>query len=298
MADLHTLGDQIDICLARSEDVLDATDWETLLDLRLRVRRRAGFLGEVVVIALAGGTGSGKSSLINALCKAPVARVSIERPTTSRALAAVPEGTPADLAPLIEALGIDDTVEVQGLTHTVIVDLPDFDSTFTDHRDVVERVLGTVDAVAWVLDPEKYADSLIHDHFLKPLLPYEDQMLFVLNQADRLKGNEQLVADSLRLHLFDDGYTGPEVVTTIATASESVDLDTLQLEQAIDRRFDAKWSVLGRLATDIGIEANRLWKTLAAQDKRTAPEAFAMASLVSLGVAAAEVRYKYARRDK
>jgi 50S ribosomal subunit-associated GTPase HflX len=293
MADLRGLGDLIDVCLARSEGVLIKEDWERLADLRRRVRGRMGFLGEVLVVALAGGTGSGKSSLFNALCKAQVATVGIERPTTSKSLAAIPSGLDGDISPLIDLLGIDRTVQVEALTKTVFVDLPDFDSTFVDHRAIVDSVLSVVDAVVWVLDPEKYADAVVHDDFIKPLHKYGDQMLFVLNKADRLNGSAPLVVESLRLHLMADGYQDPQIVTTVAAGSEATDLAVDQLETALAQRFDVKQAAINRLASDVGIEANRLWKILSEStvDARSLDSALAMASLVSLGVTAAEVRH-------
>jgi 50S ribosomal subunit-associated GTPase HflX len=293
MADLRGLGDLIDVCLARSEGVLIKEDWERLADLRRRVRGRMGFLGEVLVVALAGGTGSGKSSLFNALCKAQVATVGIERPTTSKSLAAIPSGLDGDISPLIDLLGIDRTVQVEALTKTVFVDLPDFDSTFVDHRAIVDSVLSVVDAVVWVLDPEKYADAVVHDDFIRPLHKYGDQMLFVLNKADRLNGSAPLVVESLRLHLMADGYQDPQIVTTVAAGSEATDLAVDQLETALAQRFDVKQAAINRLASDVGIEANRLWKILSEStvDARSLDSALAMASLVSLGVTAAEVRH-------
>jgi 50S ribosomal subunit-associated GTPase HflX len=293
MPDLRQLGDLMDVCLARSEGVLDEEDWTALAELRRRVRTRTGFLGEVLVVALAGGTGSGKSSLFNALCRSPVATVGIERPTTSASLAAVPTGIEGDITPFIESLGIDRIEEVAALTSTVFVDLPDFDSTFTDHRRIVDAVLSVVDAVVWVLDPEKYADNVVHEDFIKPLSAYSDQMLFVLNKVDRLNGSAHLVVESLRLHLMMDGYKDPQIVTTVAAASESTDLAVEALEQALAERFDVKKAAVTRLASDVGIEANRLWTVLARSQETTSSveSAFAMATFVSLGVAAAEVRH-------
>ena len=40
----------------------------------------------------------------------------------------------------------------------VLVDLPDHDSAAVQHREQVDRILALVDAVIWVVDPEKYAD--------------------------------------------------------------------------------------------------------------------------------------------
>lgn len=298
MTDLHKLGDLMDICLARSEEVLPDDDWQRLSDLRRRVRHRTGFLGEVLVVALAGGTGSGKSSLFNALCKAQVATVGIERPTTSKSLAAIPSSLDADITPLIDSLGIDRTVKVAALTTTVFVDLPDFDSTFTDHRAIVGAVLSVVDAVVWVLDPEKYADAVVHEEFIKPLNRYSDQMLFVLNKADRLNGSTHLVVESLRIHLMTDGYKDPDIVTTVAAASESTDLAVEELEVALAERFDVKQTAIARLASDVAIEANRLWKVMSEiSPEANSPEsALAMATFVSLGVAAAEVRHARSER--
>lgn len=296
MPDLRTLGDLTDVCLARSEGVIAPGDWQRLADLRRRIRQRSGFLGEVLVVALAGGTGSGKSSLLNALCKSQVATVGIERPTTSKSLAAVPAGLEGDIGRFIEALGIDDMVELRTLDRTVFVDLPDFDSTFVDHRSIVESVLTVVDAVIWVLDPEKYADVVLHDDFLRPLSAYGGQMLFVLNKVDRLSGAAPLVVESLRIHLRSDGYDEPQIVTSVASASETTDLQVNAVIDALDERFDIKQAAIARLASEVGVEANRLWTSMSESTTRSQEAALAMASFVSLGVAAAEVRY--AQRER
>jgi len=291
MPDLHELGDLLDVCLARGEAVIDEDDWSDLAKLRGSVRRRLGFLGEVLVVALAGGTGSGKSSLLNALVGEPVAVVGIERPTTSKSLAVVPSQIDGDLEGLIEALGIDHVVESDRVHRMVFVDLPDFDSTFTSHRLIVDDVLPLVDAVIWVVDPEKYADRLIHDQFLRPLRRYEDQMVFALNQADRLGADTDAVIASLRDHLISDGYTEPEIVPTTAAANETTDLDTTALDRALASRLDVKRSAVVKLCRDLSSAANRYWLLLDHSFEERAGDdrldtAIAMASLVSLGVAA------------
>ncbi|MBO9554815.1 dynamin family protein [Cellulomonas sp.] len=59
-----------------------------------RARRRLALSGEHTVVALAGPTGAGKSSLVNALAGTAVARPGILRPTTGRPLAVlVPDAT-------------------------------------------------------------------------------------------------------------------------------------------------------------------------------------------------------------
>jgi hypothetical protein len=90
-----------------------------------------------------------------------------------------------------------------------------------------------------------------------------------------------------------DGYQDPQIVTTVAAGSEATDLAVDQLETALAQRFDVKQAAINRLASDVGIEANRLWKILSEStvDARSLDSALAMASLVSLGVTAAEVRH-------
>ena len=62
-------------------------------ELLPRVRERVALGADRTVVALAGSTGSGKSSLLNAVAGAEVARPGVLRPTTSRAVAAVWPGS-------------------------------------------------------------------------------------------------------------------------------------------------------------------------------------------------------------
>ena len=60
-----------------------------------KVRDRTSIAGDHTVVALAGATGSGKSSLFNALVGAPVAKIGARRPTTSAPSAAIWGAEPA-----------------------------------------------------------------------------------------------------------------------------------------------------------------------------------------------------------
>ena len=51
----------------------------------------------------------------------------------------------------------------------VLLDLPDFDSREMSHRSEAERVLELVDVFVWVTDPQKYADALLHDEYVRQL---------------------------------------------------------------------------------------------------------------------------------
>ena len=66
----------------------------------------------------------------------------------------------------------------------MLLDLPDFDSVEAAHRVEVDRLVAVVDLLVWVVDPQKYADGSLHEHYLRPLAPHREPMLVVLNQAD------------------------------------------------------------------------------------------------------------------
>jgi GTP-binding protein EngB required for normal cell division len=296
MSDLREIEDLLDLCMARSEDVLTEGEWQEMANLKGSVRVRRGFLGEVLSVALAGATGSGKSSLLNAMCGADVATVGVLRPTTSRSLAAVPKGLNADIASFVDLLAVDDTVVVDHLKDVVVVDLPDMDSRMLQHRSVVEAALQVVDAVVWVLDPEKYADRVIHDEFLSPLSPYHDQFIFCLNKADRLGTHTGVVRESLASHLIADGYPSPQIVMTVAAPEADAVMDIEQLTGALDQRLDQRRTAQRKIAMDVRRFASSYWTILdAGLDRVTGPErdatAVAMATFVSLGIAATQLHH-------
>ena len=288
MADLRELFDLVDIAIARSQGVLPEQERRGIAEVARRARHRAGFLGELLVVALAGGTGSGKSSLINALLSEAVVDVGVIRPTTSHAVAVVPAEGMIDLQRLIDDLAVGEVIPSRSLSTTVLVDLPDFDSIETAHRHIVEVVLPTVDAVVWVVDPEKYADPVIHEGFLSPLSRYGAQFIFAMNHADRLPGFVEVVLDDFASRLRSGGYIDPDVVATVATQP----VDVGGLEDVIARRFDTKITALSKLAIDLTTVANDAWRLCsdwadaASEEEDVADAALAAATFVSLGVEA------------
>jgi hypothetical protein len=195
-----------------------------LRDLDQRAGSRLRLSGEYTVVALAGATGSGKSSLFNVVAGASLAEVGVRRPTTSATQAVVfgPDGATELLDWLeIQSRQYGDASAAPELSGLVLLDLPDHDSTEVSHRAEVDRLVRLVDAFIWVLDPQKYADAVLHDEYLRPLAAHRDVMVVALNQSDRLSAPDvaACVRDLDRL-LTEDGLGGVPVLATSAVTPD------------------------------------------------------------------------------
>ena len=233
-----------------------------LVEEAARIAGKAGMrlrLGAAhTVVAVTGATGSGKSSLVNALAGEGVSEVGVRRPTTSAATAVV---WGADSAgPLLDWLQVprrhaaadQPAYAADGL---VLLDLPDFDSVRVEHRLEVDRLVELVDLLVWVLDPQKYADAALHDRYLRPLAGHGDVTLVVLNQADLLDpaGLAACLADLRRL-LADDGLPGVPVLAVSALTGDGLDA----LGKELADRAAARRASVQRLEADLGRTAAAL----------------------------------------
>lgn len=223
-----------------------------------KVGARLSLLGGHTVVALAGATGSGKSSLFNEIVGSPVAQIGVRRPTTSRPTAATWGAEPAGA--LLDWLDIDARHVVDqtsgghagSLDGLVLLDLPDFDSRDLEHRREAERVLELVDVFVWVTDPQKYADARLHDDYVSALSAHDAVTIVVLNQTDRLGGDgvQQILPDLRRL-LVQDGLNGVQVVATSVRTGDGVD----ELRQRLANVVAGANAARTRLAGDIRLTA-------------------------------------------
>ncbi|MFE1443444.1 GTPase [Streptomyces sp. NPDC058739] len=222
-------------------------------------RRRLS--GQHTVVAVAGATGSGKSQLFNALAGVAISETGVRRPTTALPIACTwSDGAAA----LIDRIGIPGRLRrrpVQSpeaeeqLRGLVLVDLPDLDSAAVQHREHAERVLALVDAVIWVVDPEKYADAVLHERYLRPMAGHAEVMFVVLNQVDRLPGEAaEQVLDDLRRLLDEDGIAlgeygepGAHVLALSALTGEGVG----ELREALGQFLAERAAPARRIAADL-----------------------------------------------
>ncbi len=251
MSDVGALLDALDLVVSRAARVLGPDEIADPAAATKELRHRRGFLGETLVLAFAGGTGSGKSSLLNALAGDKIASTSRLRPHTDVPLAWIPQQADPGLAPLLDEFGIEERVPQDRYPHLAILDLPDHDSIVGSHRATVGSLLPQVDAVAWVVDPEKYRDRVLHEDYLAPLADYQEQFIFILNQIDRIGDDVDAVMLDLEAALAADGIRGRPIIPVAADPSLGSPLGIEDLELYLAEKMDAKRVSFGKLVSDV-----------------------------------------------
>ncbi|SDO05898.1 GTPase [Geodermatophilus sp. DSM 45219] len=207
-------------------------------------------LGDATVVALAGATGSGKSTLFNALSGSEVSSPGVRRPTTGVAHATVwgADETSDRLLDWLQVPRRHRHAPEPALDGLVLLDLPDHDSVRLEHRLEVDRLVQLVDVLVWVLDPEKYADAAVHERYLVPLAGHAGVLLVVLNQVDRLDpaAVRACLAD-LRGLLDREGLSGTPLLAVSARTGHGLG----ELRADLARRVSARRAATDRLTADV-----------------------------------------------
>lgn len=277
-----------------------------------RVASRRELSAEHTVIGFFGATGSGKSTLFNAVVGKEIAQSAARRPTTSTAQAAIwgKEG----VEPLLDWLGVNkrtymdedpaqataalnraDVPVTVGMWNKirqsvgagkteeasgglVLLDLPDFDSVEASNRKIVEKMAQCVDVLVWVMDPQKYADAVIHQDFIQPLAAHGAVTLAVLNQVDRLDEAElPAVLDSLKLLLAQDGLTSTLLADPLGVSARTGH-NIARLREILGQVAVAKNAAVARIEADLaGVRTE-----LAAHDGQGEPAGITAAAMTQL----------------
>jgi predicted GTPase len=164
-----------------------------------------------LVVAFMGGTGVGKSSLLNKLAGQSIARTGVERPTSREVTLYYHQSV--DLHQLEEQFPLQ---QIQLSQHTetahekiIWIDMPDFDSTEEKNKDIVMQWLPYVDVLIYVVSPERYRDNKAWQLLLSQGASHA--WLFVMNQWDR---GETSQYEDFKQQLAKAGFLNPIIYKT------------------------------------------------------------------------------------
>jgi len=232
-----------------SDLVAQATDWATAV-------KNAGWVSEIdlhdllhyegrtpqvlfantkvrpLIVAFLGGTGVGKSTLLNRLAAKDIARTGVVRPTSKEVT--LFHHTNIQLNQLPRHLPIE---KIRTASHSeennqsiIWIDMPDFDSTEAENQKLVLEWLPHIDVLIYVVSPERYRDYKAWQLLLAE--GGKHAWIFVLNQVDR--GQPEQCEDFIQ-QLNKAGFANPIVYQTccVTAQSDSQKDEFLQLQLTI-----------------------------------------------------------------
>lgn len=165
-----------------------------------------------LIVAFLGGSGVGKSTLLNRLAGKAIARVGMERPTSrevtlfhhhSVAIQQLPEHLPITHIKIAQH-------EEEAKKQIIWIDMPDFDSTDQGNKQLVLQWLPHIDVLIYVVSPERYRDEKAWQILLTEGAKHA--WLFVLNQWDRGQPEQ---FDDFKQQLHKAGFFEPIIYKTI-----------------------------------------------------------------------------------
>ncbi len=183
-----------------------------------------------LVVAFFGGTGVGKSSLLNRLAGEAIARTGVERPTSREVTLYLHETIQVRKLPAafpVEKVKI--ALHRKKENRDILwIDMPDIDSVDTRNRELVLEWLPQIDLLIYVVSPERYRDDrgwrLLLEH------GHRHAWLFVINQWD--KGDPAQREDFVHL-LKEAGFEEPLVFCTDSREDVAADDDFGELAETI-----------------------------------------------------------------
>ena len=230
----------------------------------------------VLNVGILGGTGVGKSTIINALANDQISSVSDRRPHTDLVIvyrhkeSSLPPDIPGDY--IREPHNVHENDLIAGL---IIYDFPDFDSIVKEHAEKVLALLEFLDIAIWVVSPEKYADLEFYK-VLSQTSKHQDNFIFVMNKIDTIKapGSDpqhelKTLLGDFTLKLKRNGILSPKIYSFSAreinntNAPEWWKEDFFNFKNSLFRKRDIK-EILAIKEANIEAEVNRIVKELKA----------------------------------
>jgi hypothetical protein len=163
----------------------------------------AALSDELIFCGMLGGKNVGKSTLINALARETVSTDA--SPTgrgTERPMVYVHEQAEQTALTRLRTIDAQQRLDVtrhraDAIRHLVLVDLPDFDSEFTEHVAIVRRIAPLMDRVIWVATPRKLGDRAWVE-MLNDVIKDARNVHGVLNKMDELLADGDPFEDRAR----------------------------------------------------------------------------------------------------
>lgn len=185
---------------------------EDLRRLEEQLARRDALDPQVTVVAVAGPSGTGKSTVVNTLLRRNgLVPTGTHRPTTTELVAYVDAEVTG--APFLELSGISRSVSVEFCStgsnlvgenqredgeahqvrssrgnHLIVVEVPDT-LLVPELTSAVSQVLETADLILWTTDSQKYADAAFHRQI--SAFPRQQNSYFVLTHTEGLTASQQ-----------------------------------------------------------------------------------------------------------
>ena len=175
-------------------------------------------------VAFVGGTGTGKSTLFNALCGRQLSETGVERPKTCGPIVYAHENIRIEENFPFDIIRIDrrSSEDLQSLPstgtpgrlillahsrndwpHLILIDTPDLDSVELENRHITEELSLMSDAIVFVTSEEKYADE-VPSLFLKSVIEENKPYYFIFNKVRQRFSRDDLIETYLGHNLpFD-----------------------------------------------------------------------------------------------